>query len=517
MNSFLESIDIYGKELKLRINDSTEAKTKSGGFFTLVTGGLLLILTYLLGNDVIYREKPISFSESVTLPEHPPLLLNATTYPLAFVITDSIGNIINNKSLFNIEITYIEGRLEGDNPVYKKTILPLTQCNYSHFAGADPKIIPEDFLGYTCIDNQNITLKGYWGDKEITALIVNFNICDYDNTPDQCASKEEINYYLANYEVTANILTIENSVFVSNYSQPLAQFFNNPYKLFHNETLKITEYFIQNQTLRTDAGFFSVSHEYKYFLKLVEQQTDFTVISPTKNAVRFVLYSSSQQDRYYRSYIKITELFGSLGGILKVLLIFFYYINLPFSSIQAYVSITEQSANINESKQSKRDLNNIFQNHNINNEKLKLAKKLDLSELGNINANNKALAVPANNNSYNIEALSRSNNQIRILEVSPFCNIKKVPEIVNPMLNASNNIHLSVFKVSIIKLKEFLFCKHLNAEDQKYFDFYNYEVKEIKNLFNVGILFGKVLNNSLKNKAKYSKEQNHNKFEQIII
>ena len=59
MANFLKSIDIYGSQIKIYINKQDKIKTKLGGIFTILMITFIVIFSWFIGNDLIYRENPL--------------------------------------------------------------------------------------------------------------------------------------------------------------------------------------------------------------------------------------------------------------------------------------------------------------------------------------------------------------------------------------------------------------------------------------------------------------------------
>ena len=75
-------------------------------------------------------------------------------------------------------------------------------------------------------------------------------------------------------------------------------------------------------TVYSDNGIlFDSTQEYKTF-KYEKNNYDMKDINDDKSLVEFIIISSSNEEKYFRSYIKIQNVFATVGGIMNGLLIF---------------------------------------------------------------------------------------------------------------------------------------------------------------------------------------------------
>jgi hypothetical protein len=184
--------------------------------------------------------------------------------------------------------------------------------------------------------------------------------CNYDKTPDKCAKKEEIDYEIAAGKLFINIVTLENILTVANYEKPINPTSLVYYKFLNSEAAKVEFYGVQQQFLVTDSAIFSNSIETKEFLKLVKTDSDFMGIDPiNKEMMRFNFYGFNKSDRFYRKYIKLTEILASVGGLLKVFMMVFKFIDMQVIKIKKYVILQEATESIN-------DYNNVNDSNNFN-------------------------------------------------------------------------------------------------------------------------------------------------------
>jgi hypothetical protein len=166
--------------------------------------------------------------------------------------------------------------------------------------------------------------------------------CDYDSTPDLCASKSEIEEFTRIKKLNLALLVIDYQVSVTDFSNPKNIFFNNPYK-FITKDLKVLNYLIQQDTIKTDSGLIFESITETKSLKTEELQNDVSLFSrEDKQVINWNFYSSNQTKIYSRKYIKLSEIMASVGGLLKIFISLFVFINIPFCNINKIQKIMEK-------------------------------------------------------------------------------------------------------------------------------------------------------------------------------
>jgi hypothetical protein len=83
MKAIMKSMDIYGTEMNFRFDDSKKFKTSIGGFFTMLTYGLIAAMIYLFGKDFFYMTNPKVLT-SLDTPDKYPAPCNLTYETLLF-------------------------------------------------------------------------------------------------------------------------------------------------------------------------------------------------------------------------------------------------------------------------------------------------------------------------------------------------------------------------------------------------------------------------------------------------
>jgi hypothetical protein len=90
--NFITGIDIFGEEIKLRLNKTESAKTFIGGIFSILMAILIIVLFGYSFNDVVQHKNPkVNFQKHVT-GKNPNITIDSNTFPISFGITDESTN-----------------------------------------------------------------------------------------------------------------------------------------------------------------------------------------------------------------------------------------------------------------------------------------------------------------------------------------------------------------------------------------------------------------------------------------
>jgi hypothetical protein len=309
--------------------------------------------------------------------------------------------------------------------------IPYRFCTIKDFPNVSKKEFKESMLEHTLCSqdsNYNYSLYGYWTDDRVSILSIQVLECGgigykgFNNkhiSPQNktCKSKEEIKNYIRNYGPNLNIFYNSHKFQLSNYKYPYEKFIKSDYKYVIDNLNKVTDFFISEDFIRTDVGFLFEEHEKQIYYDLKEKNTDIRMIGDNNVLLTFDIYSSNYKESYHRSYLKLFEIIGLIGGMLRILTIIFD----PLNSILSKISITKEI------------INQLF----IIDDKKDYLNKEDLR-----NTENKNNPLnPKNNFRFNpIEAFEKSNNNL-ILE-SKIRN-KKIIKKNNFIRHDENNIEIN--------------------------------------------------------------------------
>jgi len=338
MNTFLRTLDIYAYEIKMTLNQKETISTFLGKILSFLTYIILILFTWFVGNDFIYRVNPVSYVNEEIGTYHPRIDITPESFPLAFGLSDEFGTTVKNDSLIEYKLLKNQFLFNG---TFKKTIteIDLERCKEKHF----PTLTKIEFEnanidGFYCPKNYSeIFLEGSFISSNLTSLSFIAKKCDFQKYPQKCGTKQEINKFIAQKVLNYNLFFIENYISIGDYSNPLKPLVVNNWKFFQSNNLKITNFNVQENFLKTDIAFFSSQYNEKKFAKLVEEPTDWIDYNEKDGRLAmFNFHSSNISQQYYRKYIKISDILASVGGLIKISILFFTFIHKPFNNMERF-------------------------------------------------------------------------------------------------------------------------------------------------------------------------------------
>lgn len=346
----LKSFDFFGEKVQLNINDKTSGQTYLGGVLFLLTVILVALSAWLIGKDLYFKKNPINNEQTIISGNYPKVNLNSSSFPIAVSLVDNNGYFMDDPRFLQIKFEYYEYKTleDGTFTLANLSNIEIAQCKHGDFASVDKTFFETAKLDKFLCPQKPIDLQGYWSEYSLTYLSVTISACDYDQRPEYCASKQEIDIYIAKNSVNVNLGLLDYVVSFDNYQKPITPFFYTPYK-FLTDQLKISSIMIQQDQILTDGGFFFEDHSSVDYLKAITLFDDSALFNPiTKQYANIDFYSSNQYTVIYRRYIKIPDILAFVGGILKVVNILFFYVNLKFSQIGKYRTIIENLFNFDD-------------------------------------------------------------------------------------------------------------------------------------------------------------------------
>jgi hypothetical protein len=155
----MKSIDYFGTNLNFYFNKSTNYKSPSGSFFTIMTMLISMGIFIYFGTDLIAKEKPFSYQnvEILKMPE-----VDIADLLFAVQVTDMSFNPVKDVlTKFN----YIVQIIDANSSPPRSQNLEMVPCNQTSFFRKNTSGVLSSWKfktgNYFCIpENLNFTIKG---------------------------------------------------------------------------------------------------------------------------------------------------------------------------------------------------------------------------------------------------------------------------------------------------------------------------------------------------------------------
>jgi hypothetical protein len=349
----LNSIDLYSDLPKINYNGRNKIKTKFGGILSVFTIILVIIATWLIGRDLIYKKEPTSYQQVKTSNKFSPINITSNNFPFGVSLSDEYGNLLNDMSYLNISLFLNKVTIKDDGSIEKISLsLDKRNCIKEDFPQINTSIFEGSVVqNYTCIDYkkiQNLELSGYWSESLVSYIGIYVHKCDYETFPEYCKSEKEIDDYISSKMVNFGFLSLDYDVDVSEFENPLYNFITLPYFFLTNE-LKVLDVMIDTNYVFTDRGYiFSHPNSLSYNRATIRNSDTGLYDKNSKKLLEANLYSSNKVTSTFRKYIKIPEIAASIGGIWKFITLVFSILNFPIKNLLLKIDLIESLFDLSE-------------------------------------------------------------------------------------------------------------------------------------------------------------------------
>jgi hypothetical protein len=385
---FLQSIDLFGEKVKIYIGQKEVHNSAFGGILTLLMLLSIIIFSWLIGKDLVNKQNPLSYQQSLITERYPLINITSSTFPFGLTVASMDGVLLKNDSIFTLDVSLYNFKTNENNSFYldKLEKVEMEPCQPRHFPQVtEAEIEAANLNMYSCIkEGSNVNLFGYWTESSFSYIEIRVNMC----TGGGCASDQEIKDYIYRTALSLNMLYLQPLIDNTDFSNPIKWAITLNYVYANTQMNKFIEYGLQSNYIQTDAGYFLEDQKSKEFYELkVTVPTDPIDIDPvTKGLILFQFYSNHRYTAYYRKYIKIPEIIASIGGLLKIYLIVFEFINAPFAQINKTSIMINELVNIKRLEGSERLTpisNNSANNVIIHRQRIESTKKIFVASLEN--------------------------------------------------------------------------------------------------------------------------------------
>jgi hypothetical protein len=334
VEEILTYADFFGQGINLTINKMTKAKTIFGGILSILLVIMVSFLFFFYAEDLLYRQNPLTSNELQMMKKFPNITLDKFSFPFSVSLLNKENEMIYKPKYFKYQFNYIYG--DTSNSQLNSLPLKVKNCGSDDF----PLISNEQFenlnLNNTlCIENQNLTISGSMTEKSISFISIKISICLNITEEDQCAPMQEIEEFIFSGTYSWKIYYQDTNISPHDLNEPTSYVMRNYYKLIKLGSYKIVEFFIRQQTLKSDEGFMFKSQSFYDSIGFdTDKFDDGSFDESTYDLIEFKILASPNKFNIQRSYLKIQTVLASVGGLTSLLKILFTLLSLKFSEMK---------------------------------------------------------------------------------------------------------------------------------------------------------------------------------------
>lgn len=483
-----QSLDFFGPPFNFTLFNEEKYKTSIGGFLSLTSFIISIVLLFVIGSEFFFRENPKILISNEKPNKYEIVNINKNDLLIAWKIADKNGNKVNisNKIYpfiyyFNIQKSSLSNKIIQSNKIQ----LNYSICNITTKSEYDSLW---DFNNYYCINYDNYSFGGDIENDELHYFGIYLSYCedggDYSLSESKCISLDILKdigkkewYFEFIYpefyfkpDDEGNPLKIT----YSKYKYQLSVNLQRKDEFNFHKVISRDDQGIITSSIKENQKYAFFSHEYQYILKNDEElfeekrETFFYFLS---------FYLIKDISKYNRSFMKIPDLTAMVGTLIKIEIFFFSILSNFFGKILREADIIERYISFKPERKAKifdLSIKPIIFQSNI--QKFKKNNIIDLYK------------NRFNNENTNDNYINNENSNYKLNHI-----LSNSSEILNDSFNKYGN-----------KINN----KFINRTD------INREINEINNLNNQNIYY-KISNNKIKNNNKLKNPiiKNNKKFQ----
>ena len=444
---FLENFDYISPNLTFYYNSKRSHVSVFGGIITIISYTLCVLISCYFFSDVIFRKNPGIFFYNRVVTDAGTFPLNSKSmFHYVFiknVDVDELGKYIQIISFRNLYVTNYnkDGDRENyDHYIYDRCKIDLDDLSYNDIK--DDLNYTEYNLSFCLTSFYNKTTKKIISvkDKNFPIPSVAHGMSSSKGTfygvfiqkchnssilnNNSCPSQIEIDNYTNSNNMSVGFSIINYEVIVENYKKPFKLSMNRITNGILNDAFTVNHLNFQPLGVITHDGIFSdKKKEGNYFL--YEQNEKNTLETETGILSSFYIWMQNKKQIYERSYKKVQNVMGDIGGSIKIIITLASWINYLSYKHTVFLDINKvinlycyfNDQNLSNNKNHFISLNvktsAIYKNNNIMNIMENSNHSSDKSNKININKNYNKININNinnNNNSNNISENKRLNN-----------------------------------------------------------------------------------------------------------
>jgi hypothetical protein len=326
-SNLLKNLDIIGPSFQLNTYAESKFRTYIGGLLTILCFLSISSLSLYFIYNTFARTKPSVLNNRV-FDNNPSFDYAKFPVMMGVAGTDTLFHN-DTDSIYNIRAAY---HYFGEGLQSMKFIeLNMTKCNPELFGSNKAEFLDVMYFPFLyCLDitssyfNSNKTIiKGQVGSLEENGFIGFYiNKCKNSTTSKKCKSEDEIDSRLGN--VYLGLFFVDFYIDSNNYETPGKPFLNMMAFSIHPSIYKGFIVMAENIEFTTDQGLLlNNEHTQKYytFLNTYESADLRNGATFPGNFASIYLSGVKVKETYYRSYPKLQDLFATIGGVFKAIII----------------------------------------------------------------------------------------------------------------------------------------------------------------------------------------------------
>lgn len=315
----LLNLDFLGPKIGFEHNSSSNFVTTQGGLYSLFVIVLTSVVGGMFSKDFILRNNPLVINSQETVQNS---VVNLTQYPIIFSFT--FNNVLSDEilKLLEIDLVYFPtyANLTNGRTVYKGQLLK--KCNMSDYDLQDKNQLSlfqnSGLPGVFCLSNDyNLTFYNQYTEANSAFINVRFRRCSYPGVGNCPANIDSILQ-----SISIGIAFLDSFIDSKNKTSPVQYRITSQNFLLSYGFLKRFFYRVRNDIYLSDDGWIFEDVKSIEYFTFQSSSTDYIINTDPASAYYNHLYwatfdSPIIRTRARRSYMKVQELFATIGGFAR--------------------------------------------------------------------------------------------------------------------------------------------------------------------------------------------------------
>ena len=354
---FINEIDMFGKRIELYYKGKQKKASYFGISLTLIYASLFLCFFIYKLVRMIKRKDSIFYDTYAYNKDPPSIELSNENFYGGFALEDPYTyDTFVDETIYYPKAYYKIAQIKGNNWDWVEKELELERCKIEKFGSFHREIFRNKPLNtFYCFKVMNETLMGHFSYDIYSLFYISLFPCvNTTENNHHCKSLEEIDYYLNNTFLTIQVQDIEMT----------PQFYNSPY-LARNKDIytkvgkklfKEIHAFFQIVNLETDIDIIGIN----YFNNIKRQKLiKYESTNIMSNIIESDIYKTGEplcdvtiklSDKVLtekRTYTKLIEILGQIGGFMQVIFSFLRIISSFSTRITYKISLVDNLFDFN--------------------------------------------------------------------------------------------------------------------------------------------------------------------------
>lgn len=318
----LHRIDFLSPKIGFEHNSNSNFNSTQGFIYSTFIILLTAIIGGMFSQDFYLRQNPKVIASQETITESP---ISLAKFPILF--TSALNNVIIGEGIFNfVDVDFVYFAVSPDlnitRIVYTDNVFK--KCDFSDYDLDDNQmatLIKSTVQSMLCLNHRNLSFKNPYSEPNSAFVNIRFKRC---SNPGIGSCPKNIDSLLQSISISIGFLDPYTDS--KSYSTPVQNRFTFNTLILSQGFLKRLFFQFRNDIYYSDYGWILETMRIYEYYALQDISSDYIINNDPQSTLfnhsYWATFSSSiLRQRTYRSYMKVQELFATIGGFARFICI----------------------------------------------------------------------------------------------------------------------------------------------------------------------------------------------------